>query len=85
MRLLLDSFTIDTIQAQLPANNFYFKGLGLRDCVQRLGIKSVTCPSSEIIIHYKAGDYAKIVEHVTEDVHITEKLFNYLAQTVYTQ
>ena len=33
MHLLLDPYTIDTIQAQLPANNFYFKGLGLRDCV----------------------------------------------------
>jgi hypothetical protein len=56
-----------------------FKGLGLRDCVQRLGIPSATCPSSEIITHYEAGNYAEIVEHVTEDVLNTEKLFNHLA------
>jgi len=73
---LLDSYPIDTMQAQLPANNFYFKGLGLRDCVQRLGIQSATCPSSEIITHYEAGNYAEIIEHVTEDVLNTEKLFN---------
>ncbi len=79
MRLLLDPYTIDTIQALLPGNNFYFKGLGLRDCVQRLGIPSATCPSSEIITHYEAGNYAEIVEHVTEDVLNTEKLFNHLA------
>jgi len=76
MRLLLDSYPIDTIQAQLPANNFYFKGLGLRDCVQRLGIPSDTCPSSEIITHYEAGNYAEIIERVTGDVLNTEKLFN---------
>jgi len=85
MRPLLDPYTIDTIQAQLPANNFYFKGLGLRDCVQRLGIQSTTCPSSEIITHYEAGNYAEIIEHVTEDILTTEKLFNYLTQAAYTQ
>jgi len=79
MRLLLDPYTIDTIQAQLQTNNFYFKGLGLRDCVQRLGTQSATCPSSEIITHYEAGNYAEIVEHVTEDILNTEKLFNHLA------
>jgi uncharacterized protein YprB with RNaseH-like and TPR domain len=76
MWLTLTAYPIDTLQCLLPTNNLYFKGLGLRDCVQRLGIQSATCPSSDIIIHYEASNYAEIVEHVTEDVLNTEKLFN---------
>ena len=62
-----------------------YGGLGLRDCVRRLGIQSTTCPSSEIITHCEAGNYAEIIEHVTEDILTTEKLFNYLTQAAYTQ
>ena len=81
MRLLLDSYTIDTIQAQLPANNFYFKGLGLAECAKRIGAETRTCPGLEIQIRYEEGDYAAITEHIIEDVLTTEKLFNYLAQS----
>ena len=80
MRLLLDTYTIDTIQAQLPANNFYFKGLGLAECAKRIGAETRTCPGSEIKTRYDEGDYTAITEHVREDVLTTEKLFNYLAQ-----
>lgn len=76
MRLLLDSYPIDTIQTLLPQNNFYFKGLGLADCAQRIGIETKTCPGSEILTRYQEGDYDAITEHVTEDVVTTEKLFN---------
>jgi hypothetical protein len=70
-------YTVTTpMTEELYANNFYVKGLGLRDCVQRLGIPSDTCPSSEIITHYEAGNYAEIIERVTGDVLNTEKLFN---------
>jgi hypothetical protein len=80
MRLLLDPYPIDTIQAQLPVNNFFFKGLGLAECAKRIGAETRTCPGSEIKTRYDEGDYAAITEHITEDVLTTEKLFNYLAQ-----
>ena len=80
MRLLLDPYPIDTIQAQLPANNFFFKGLGLAECAKRIGAETRTCPGSEIKTRYDEGDYTAITEHVREDVLTTEKLFNYLAQ-----
>jgi hypothetical protein len=80
MHLLLDPYTIDTIQAQLPANNFYFKGLGLAECAKRIGTETRTCSGSEIKTRYDEGDYAAITDHITEDVLTTEKLFNYLAQ-----
>ena len=48
MHLLLDPYTIDTIQAQLPANNFHFKNLGLAECAKRIGAETHTCPGSEI-------------------------------------
>jgi len=79
MRLLLDPYTIDTIQAQLPANNFFFKGLGLAECAKRIGAETRTCPGSEIKTRYDEGDYAAITEHITEDVLTTEKLFNHLS------
>ena len=63
-RLLLDPYTIQT---QLPNNN-YFKGLNLRERVQRLETQSTTYPSSEIITHYEAGNYPEIIEHVTGDI-----------------
>ena len=79
MRLLLDPYTIDTIQAQLQTNNFYFKGLGLAECAKRIGAETRTCPGSEIKTRYDEGDYAAITEHITEDVLTTEKLFNHIS------
>lgn len=81
MHLLLDPYTIDTIQAQLQTNNFYFNGLGLAECAKRIGAETRTCPGSEIKTRYDEGDYAAITKHITEDVLTTEKLFNYLAQS----
>jgi hypothetical protein len=78
MRLLLDSYPIDTIQTLLPQNNFYFKGIGLADCAKRIGIETKTCPGSEILTKYLDGDHKAITEHVTEDVLTTERLFNTL-------
>jgi hypothetical protein len=80
MRLLLDPYPIDTIQTQLPANNFYFKGLGLAECAKRIDAETRTCPGAEIKTRYEQSDYTAITEHITEDVLTTEKLFNYLAQ-----
>jgi len=79
MRLLLDSYTIDTIQAQLPANNFYFKGLGLAECAKRIGAETRICPGVEIKTRYEKGDYAAITDHIIEDVFTTETLFNHLS------
>jgi hypothetical protein len=76
---LLDSYPIDTIQAQLPDNNFYFKGLSLAECAKRIGAETTTCPGSEIQTRYDEGNYTAITEHITEDVLTTEKLFNYLS------
>ena len=81
MHLLLDSYPIDTLQAQLPANNFYFKGLSLAECAKRIDAETRTCPGAEIKTRYEQSDYTAIVEHVTEDVILTEKLFNHLAET----
>ena len=80
MSLLLDSYPIDTIQAQLPANNFYFKGLGLAECAKRVGVETYTCPGSEIKARYDKADYKAITEHIIEDILTTEKLFNHLCQ-----
>lgn len=79
MRLLLDSYTIDTIQAQLQANNFYFKGLGLAECAKRIGAETRICPGVEIKTRYEKGDYAAITDHIIEDVFTTETLFNHLS------
>lgn len=76
---MLDSYPIDTIQAQLPDNNFYFKGLSLAECAKRIGAETTTCPGSEIQTRYDEGNYTAITEHITEDVLTTEKLFNYLS------
>jgi len=81
MHLLLDPYPIDTIQVLLPANGFTFKGLRLEDCARRIGIEPRTCLNSEIKTRYEQSDYTAIVEHVTEDVILTEKLFNHLAET----
>ena len=81
MRLLLDPYPIDTIQALLPANGFTFKGLRLEDCARRIGIEPRTCLNSEIKTRYEEADYAAITEHIIEDVLTTEKLFNHLAGT----
>ena len=78
MHMLLDPYPIDTIQAQLPANNFYFKGLGLAECAKRIGAETHTCPGSEIQTRYDKADHTAITEHITEDVITTEKLFNHL-------
>ena len=78
MHLLLDAYTIDTIQAQLPSNNFYFKGLGLAECAKRMGIENKTCPGSEIKIQYDSANYPAITEHIIEDVLNTERVFNNL-------
>jgi uncharacterized protein YprB with RNaseH-like and TPR domain len=80
MRLLLDAYPIDTIQALLPTNGFYFKNLGLTECARRIGAETKSCQSSEIKTRYEEGDYDAITEHIAEDVLTTEKLFNYLAQ-----
>jgi hypothetical protein len=79
MHLLLDPYPIDTIQAQLQTNNFYFKGLGLAECAKRIGAETRTCPGSQIRARYDVGDYAAITEHITEDVLTTEKLFNHIS------
>ena len=76
LRLLFDSYSIDTIQALLPGNNYFFRGLGLADCARGLGIETSSCPSSDILTRYESGDYEAITEHVIEDVLITEKLFD---------
>ena len=68
------------MQAQLPANDFYFKGLGLAECAKRIGAETTTCPGSEIQTRYDEGNYTAITEHITEDVETTEKLFNHLTQ-----
>lgn len=75
MKLLLDAYPIDTIQAQLPANRFYFKGLSLAECARRMGVETRSCPSSEILSRYEIGDYEAITEHIIEDVLVTERLF----------
>jgi hypothetical protein len=46
MRLLIDTYPIDTIQAQLPDNNFTLKGLGLAECARRIGTETRICPGS---------------------------------------
>ena len=81
MHLLLDSYNIDTIQVQLPQNNFSFSGLGLAKCAKRIGIETTTCPGSEILARYEEGDYTAITEHIIEDVLTTEKLFYHLEQS----
>lgn len=78
MTLYLESFPIDTIQCLLPANNLYFKGLGLKDCAHYMGIEMKGCPSSEISKHYEQGNYDEIIRHNIEDVLTTEKLHNHL-------
>ena len=80
MHMLLDPYPIDTIQAQLPANNFYFKGLGLAECAKRIGVETRTCPGSEIQTRYDKADHTAITEHIIEDVLTTEKLFNHLTR-----
>jgi len=78
MTLFLESYSIDTIQCLLPANNLYFSGLGLRSCAGYLGIEMNGCPGSEIKDHYEKGNYEAIVHHNIEDVLITEKLHDHL-------
>jgi len=46
MRLLLNPYPIDMIQAQLPDNNFTFKGLGLAECARRIDAETCTCLGS---------------------------------------
>ena len=81
MDLLLNNYPIDTIQVQLQSNNFNFKGLRLEDCARRIGLTKMGCPSHDISKYYKEMRFEKIIEHVTEDVRYTEKLFNVLKST----
>lgn len=76
-----EPYVIDLIQCLLPSNRLYFKGLGLHDCAKRLGMKVTGCHNSEIREHYEKGNYDEIVHHNTEDVLITEKIYNHLLKS----
>jgi DNA polymerase elongation subunit (family B) len=78
MTLFLESYPIDTIQCLLPSNRLYFRGLGLRNCAEYLGIVITGCPSTEIKTHYEQSNYEAIIHHNTEDILITEKIYNQL-------
>ena len=73
-----EPYVIDLLQCLLPSNNLYFRGLGLQNCAERLGMKVSGCPSSQIMEHYEKGVYDEIVDHNMEDVLIIEKLYNHL-------
>ena len=72
------AYSIDLIQCLLPSNRFYFKGLGLHNCAEKLGIEITGCPSSEIKTHYENENYDAIIHHTKEDIVCLEKLYNHL-------
>ncbi|MHA1918343.1 MAG: ribonuclease H-like domain-containing protein [Promethearchaeota archaeon] len=69
------NFSVDTLQCLLPSNNLYFKGLGLSDCAERLGIKNPTCPSSLICDYYNNENWDEIISHNLMDVEITRAVY----------
>jgi predicted PolB exonuclease-like 3'-5' exonuclease len=69
------SFCVDTIQCLLPSNKLRFKGLGLKDCAQRLCIINDSCSSGSICDEYSKGNWEEITRHNIMDVEITRHVY----------